>query len=58
MRIQILILGYKGLEGIRRRWEGEILISGSFSGIVKFIVLFGLFIAADQIVNFIHNSVL
>ena len=42
MRIQILILGYKGLEGIRRRRRGGILISGSFSGIVKFIVLFGL----------------
>ena len=55
MRIQILILGYKGLEGIRRRRGGEILISGSFYGIVKFIVLFGL---ADQVVNSIYNSVL
>ena len=41
MRIQILILGYKGLEGIRRRQGGGILISGSFSGIVKFIGLLG-----------------
>ena len=42
MRVQILISGCKGLEGIKRRRGGDILISGSFSGIVKFIVLFGL----------------
>ena len=47
MRIQILISGCKGLEGIKRRRGGDILISGSFSGLLSLLFFLGLFIAAD-----------